>query len=227
MGSPINDPFGPQAFLNTTSLSLEMNQTRRLSLTVETPSIAFHDDYTIEIDAYGGLPGFNRYLNISLTILGPDFTLATSPDTVSVSFGGTANSTIMIRDYGVYGNVTLAVSVSPAGADCALSTTRLPMVPGLFSGGNSTLSCHGPPGTYTVTITATSGSLTHSRTVTVTVENAAAKPSTSSGFSFFGLPTVESYVIIAGIIGVVLVLAGVGIYLLRRKPATPIGPPKN
>lgn len=213
----LNDPFGPELALNSTAVSLGMNQTSTVLLTVQTPFLRFQSHYLIEIDAYGGLPAVDRYANITLTILNPDFTLATSPDRVSVSAGQTANSTITVGDYGVYGNVTLATTVSPSGADCTLSKTRLPIIPGLISGGRSTLSCHGSPGTYTVMITATIGSLTHSRTVTVTVESAPVKPSTSPGFSLFGLPLIQSYGVIAGIIGVVVALAGIAVYSRQKK----------
>jgi hypothetical protein len=218
-GSDVNDPFGPRVSLNTNELSMAMNRTDNTVLTVETPNFPVKGHYTIELGASGGIPGINRNVNVTLTILSPDFTLKTNPNTISISPNASANSTVTVRGYGIFGPINLKVSVSPAGAECSLNATTISFVLGPISEGNTTLTCHGSPGNYTVVITASSGSLQHSTNVTLTVEGPNSKPPTSSGFSLFGLPTVESYGVISTIIAVVLALAGTGVYLLRRKPS--------
>jgi hypothetical protein len=217
----INDPFGAiRVWFDTSQVSLGANETSTDVLHVEAANFpGVHGNFTVEIDAVGGVPEYDHDLNMTVSVLSPDFILRNNPSMLSIPTGGSANSTITVRGYGLFGTINLTTSISPSGAECVVSPTDLSLVAGPVSEGNSTLTCHGSPGTYTVVITAASGSLQHSTNVTLTVEGSAPKPSTSSGFSLFGLPTVESYGVISAIVAVVLALAGTGVYLLRRKPA--------
>jgi len=215
-----NDPFGPQVHFNTDQLSMQMNQTSVATLTVETSYLSTHGSYTIQIDAHGGLPMFDRYLNLTLTVLNPDFTVAASPGAVSASSGAAGNSTIIVRTFGLFHIVDLAVSVSPGGVNCTLSKTSTPIGGGYPFLWNSTLSCRGSPGTYSITITGKSGSLIHSATVMMSVGGSAAKPPGTKGFTLFGLSPIESYGILAGLIAI-LALTGVGIYSRREGTSIP------
>src|SRR5207245_1141828 len=81
------------------------------------------------------------------------------------------NSTITVKSLnGFTGTVNLGASVSPnTGLACTLTPTSLTVTPLVNS--NSTLSCHGSAGLYTVTVTGTSGSLSHATTVSYTVQD--------------------------------------------------------
>src|SRR3989454_9075629 len=216
----LNDPFALQATLNTNQVSMLKNQTIVDTLTLETPSLPIHGIYTVKIEATGGLPTLYHSLNLTVSMLKPDFTLTTSPDSLSTVSGAEANSTVTVRSYGIYGTVDFAVSGSPAGIDCTLSKQSTPIGSGYGPYGNSTLSCRGTPGTYTITITATNGSLNHSTTVTMKVEGPSSTPPKTTNFTLFGYSTIMAYGVIAGAIAL-LALTGIGIYFLRKRSSTP------
>ena len=127
--------------------------------------------YTVLLVATGG--GVYRTVGLTLTVT--DFSLAANPSTLSILPGGSGNSTIIIVSLSAFqGNITLAVSVSPGGPSVTLNTTSL----FLTSGGTSAVLLvvsvpqSTPNGNYTITILASSGSVSHSVTVILVVRNA-------------------------------------------------------
>ena len=115
----------------------------------------------------------------------PDFSIADSPSSLSVTQGSSGASTVTISSLnGFHAATTLSASGLPAGVTAAFSPN--PVTPA--SGGNvsSTLtltaSASATTGTATVTITGTSGSTTHNATLSLTV-NAAATPNFTIGLS--------------------------------------------
>src|SRR3989442_2831837 len=106
--------------------------------------------------------------NIWRTSAYPDFGLNTSPATVNAAQASHANSTITIsRNNGFSATVKLTMTSSSNSLTCILSTSKL------ANGGpdKSILSCTGPPGSYTVTITGDSGYTTHTSKVTINIAN--------------------------------------------------------
>ena len=106
--------------------------------------------------------------NIWRTSSYPDFGLNTSPATVNAAQASHANSTITIsRNNGFSATVKLTTTSSSNSLTCILSTSKL------ANGGpdKSILSCNGPPGSYTVTITGDSGYTTHTSKVTINIAN--------------------------------------------------------
>ncbi len=93
-----------------------------------------------------------------------DFSLSSSPATISFMSGSSGSSAIAAAGlYGFTGTVNLSIS-SPSGLSCSLNPTSIP------STGSSTLNCNSSsPGTYSVTINGSSGPMVHSATVTVRV----------------------------------------------------------
>ncbi|HZD12184.1 MAG TPA: hypothetical protein VE177_01525, partial [Candidatus Binatus sp.] len=72
---------------------------------------------------------------------------------------------------GFAGTVTLATFVSPGNSlSCTLGVTAI-VLSGSNPFGSSTLSCSGSSGVYSVTVTGTSGSLSHATIVTYTVQD--------------------------------------------------------
>ena len=108
---------------------------------------------------------------VTLVISAPaasDFSLSASPGNVTVKHDGTANYTVSVTpSSGFAGAVTLSVSGLPGGASASFNVN--PIAGG---SGSSTLSVNtgaAAPGTYALTVTGVSGSLTHSTTVTLKI----------------------------------------------------------
>jgi uncharacterized membrane protein len=105
----------------------------------------------------------------------PDFSLNTTPASQTVLPGnGTSYALSLTPSNGFASNVSLSVGGLPAGANATFNKNPVPK-----GSGTSTLTVTTPsstaPGNYTLTITGTSGSLTHSAAVTLVV-NAASTP---------------------------------------------------
>ncbi len=102
---------------------------------------------------------------------GPDFSLAATPASQTVTAGAGTDYTVTVTPSGGFaGTVTFSVSGLPTGADGSFN-------PAAVSGaGSSTLSVTTSPGTppdvYGLTITGTSGALVHTVTVTLGVQAA-------------------------------------------------------
>ncbi|HEY5001860.1 MAG TPA: hypothetical protein VII61_01815 [Ktedonobacteraceae bacterium] len=97
-----------------------------------------------------------------------DFSISSSPASVSLAPGSNATSTISTTvSSGSAASVGLAATVSPAGPTASLSPTSV------TAGNSATLTISVgssvATGTYTVTVTGTEGSATHSTTVSVIV----------------------------------------------------------
>jgi hypothetical protein len=122
----------------------------------------------------------------------PDFNLSANPTRVSIIGDNSGNSTITLhRLYGYSGTVGLSATVA-AGISCSFSTNSLVM------GGSdrSTLSCKGPPGTYTVTVEGRGGYSTHDTAITFAVS---APPKPTQPASNLSMPLVYGGIGIAGI----------------------------
>jgi hypothetical protein len=106
----------------------------------------------------------------SCGITTPDFSLSATPPSQAVSAGGTATYTATASPLnGFSGTVGLTVSGCPANSTCTLNPTSVTLPPAQ----NSTLTVQTtsttPGGTYTLTITGTSGSLVHTTSVSLII----------------------------------------------------------
>jgi subtilase family serine protease len=102
----------------------------------------------------------------------PNFAIAASPTSVTVTQAGSGTSTITITSTGGFNSATtLSATGLPSGVTAAFSTN--PVTPAANGSATSTLtltaSSSATVGTATVTITGTSGSTTHSTTIALTV----------------------------------------------------------
>jgi subtilase family serine protease len=102
----------------------------------------------------------------------PNFTIAASPSSVTVTQGANGTSTITITSTGGFNSATtLSATGLPSGVTAAFSTN--PVTPPANGSVTSTLtltaSASATVGAATVTITGTSGSTTHSTTIALTV----------------------------------------------------------
>ena len=101
---------------------------------------------------------------------GPDFSIAASPASQTVTQGGGTSYTATVTASGGFtGVVSFSVSGLPSGASASFNPTSV------TGSGSSTMSVSTssttPAGTYTLTITGTSGTLSHSTTVRLVVNS--------------------------------------------------------
>jgi len=95
----------------------------------------------------------------------PDFSLSASPAALSIAQGNSAPSTITVTPSGGFtGSVDLTISGVPTGASASFDTT-----PTTSSSVLTVAAGTAAAGTYPLTVTGTSGTLTHTTTVTLTV----------------------------------------------------------
>jgi hypothetical protein len=124
------------------------------TLTLTASSTCSASSNLVSIQANSGTWGksLGFYLNIT------DFSLTASPTNLSTNAGAYGNSTLTVSPLsGFTGIVTLTTTVSPSGLTCSLSPTSLT----LGAAQSSHLSCYGPAGNYTATVTASSGTVVH------------------------------------------------------------------
>ena len=100
-----------------------------------------------------------------------DFTITPSPSLLSLSPGTSATSTITVQSLGVFSSpVDLTASGAPAGLNLVFGTTPVTPPAGLAASSILTVTVAGAAaGSYPITITGTSGALTHPATLTVEV----------------------------------------------------------
>jgi hypothetical protein len=99
----------------------------------------------------------------------PDFFLSTNPSTQTINPGGSTSYSVTVNPLNGYSNtVTLSLSGCPSGATCSISPSSVgpPYNPSTLSVSTTNGIALG---TYTITITGTDGTLTHTTTVTLVV----------------------------------------------------------
>ena len=152
------------------------------TMTVTTASTTPTGTYSITIT--GTSASTTHSTSVSLTVNAAatqDFSLSASPNGVTITQGGTGNSTITVTpSNGFTGSVTLSASGLPSGVTAGFGTNP--------ANGTSTLTLTASGGAATgtdiVTITGVSGSLTHTTTVTLTVN-----PTGTANFSLSASPS--------------------------------------
>ena len=96
-----------------------------------------------------------------------DFSISAAPSSLTIIQGGSDSSTISTTvTAGVADTVNLSVSGAPVGSTVSLTPTAI------TAGGSSTLNVNtgtAAPGTYTLTVTGTEGTVMHSTTVTLNI----------------------------------------------------------
>jgi hypothetical protein len=117
--------------------------------------------YTITITGAGG--GVSHTATVSLGVSTPDFSISTSPASRTVAAGtGTTYTVTVTAQNGFSGPVTLSAGTLPAGVSGSFSQTTV------TGSGTSTLTITTAPSTtaatYPLTVSGTSGSLSHSAT---------------------------------------------------------------
>jgi len=156
---------GLTASLNPANVTLPPDGTTSSTLTVNSST---QGNYTAQVTGTSS----SQSHSITLSIIVSDFSITASPNSLSLRRSSTASSLITLKSLnGFSGAVTLSATITPTGPRTSLSPTLVTL--SSEGSGTSTLSIKSlkktPIGSYTVTITATSASLSHVITLQVTV----------------------------------------------------------
>lgn len=137
------------------------------TLTVSTATSTAPGTYPLTVAATSG--ALTRTTMVTLVVSGPDFALDATPESQTVEAGTDTSYTVTITPSGGFaGSVDLAVSGLPAGASAAFSPDPATDSSTLTVSTATTTRA----GTYPLTITGTSGALTHTTSVTLVVTEA-------------------------------------------------------
>jgi hypothetical protein len=153
-------PSGPAASLNPTSVTVNAGGSSPSTLTVSASSSTALGFYTVTVNATSG----SRTHTINLSVDLVDFTLSANPSDFSVHNGSSGTSTISVLPLnGFTGIVSLTASVTPASTGPYVSISPSGVtVSGCGATSTLTFNARGTTGLYNVTITGTSGSVSHS-----------------------------------------------------------------
>ena len=136
----------------------------------------------------------------------PDFAISSSGGQ-NFQTGASGTSTITLTAQNGFSSTIILEVIAPSGLQCSLSTSSLPGY------GASSLTCKGQPGSYTVTVKATSGSTTKSKDVPVQVNSLSTVSQPSNDNTML--------LIYAGI-GVAAIVALLATYfVIRRRSSQP------
>ncbi|MDQ2943845.1 MAG: hypothetical protein M3R21_09295 [Candidatus Dormibacteraeota bacterium] len=160
-------PAGATATFNPTSVTTSGSSTMNVTTSTTTPT----GSYPITITGTSG--SLTHSATVTLVVNAPaDFSLAATPASQSVVQGSSTSYTVNItRTGGFTSEVTFSLSPLPTGAAGTFNPTT---ASGASSALNVTTASSTPTGTYPLTITGTSGTLTHTASATLVVTTAPA-----------------------------------------------------
>ena len=164
--------------VSPSSVMLPPGGTASSTLTFSTTSGSPLSSWVVGVT--GTSDGLSHVVDVTFTIVSssstPDFTLMANPSSFSVPVGSSATSTVSLASLNNFsGTVFLFASVSPSGLAATVNPTSVT----LSSGGSasSTLTVSSSiVGSYSVTVSGTSDSLSHKVSVTVTVTSSSPTP---------------------------------------------------
>src|SRR4029077_4704814 len=166
-------PNGLPSSLNPGTVNISAGGSASSTLTIASTSSTLPGSYTVRITGTSG--GLTHSTTVTVTITSPgDFAISENPTSQSIPSASERQTVITVTSInGFSGNVNLVASPSSTAVACwftTLTNTATVFVP---AGGSATqyptCGAYSPPGSYVVTISGTSGSLSHSVTLPVTV----------------------------------------------------------
>ncbi len=149
--------------INPTTISLGSGGTGSSAVTANAGTVA--GTYTIQVTGVSG--SLTRLVVMTLNVV--DFGVSASPTAISLSQSHSATSTITLSSLnGFSGNVALSAN-APAGFTATLNPTTVSLTSGGTATSTLTITATGTQisGTYTVTVTGSSGTLSHQTAVSV------------------------------------------------------------
>src|SRR5207249_1405983 len=158
---------------NQTSVTLSSGQTNsRTRLTVSAAISTPTGTYAINVTGTSGT--LKHSVFITVTVIKPDFSITSNPNTLQIEPGKNENATISLTSMNTFsGTITLTANSSATlGITSTLNPTTVTLASGQTDSGTKltvATSVSASPGTYTVNVTGTGGTLKHSVFITVTV----------------------------------------------------------
>jgi plastocyanin len=209
-------PSGPATSFGTNPVMVSSGGTATSKLTISIPQTTSPGQYSVTVTGTNSSGSPSHTTTVSVTVTKPDFSITSSPTslTVDLSSSGTTSITLTSTN-GFSGTLTLSTSVSPAGPQVSLNPTSVSLTPGGSASSTLTVSTAASgyystsvaQGSYTMNVTASSGSLVHSTPVSLTVGSTSSTPPSTST-----LPLLP----IAGVIAAIVVI-GTAAFLIRRR----------
>ncbi len=177
--SASGQPTGVTVAFNPTSIAAPGTGSSTMTITVASSTVA--GTYPITVTGTGG--STTHTTTVTLTVTAPDFTIAASPTSTTITQGTAGNVTITTTVAGGFNNaVALSASGQPTGVTVAFNPTSI-AAPGAGSSTMTiTVASSTATGTYPITVTGTGGSTTHTTTVTLTVTAPSTNPVVNGGF---------------------------------------------
>ena len=164
-------PSGPSVSLSPKSITLAAGGSGTATLTVTTQLTTPIGNYTVTIS--GNSTSLSHSTTVLVTVrLTPDFSLTASASTISIPRSSSGNVTLSLASLnGFNGTVNLSTTVSPSGPKMSFSSSTVTLTPGGSTGDLLTIRALKKTlvGSYAITVTAKSGTTTHTATITVNV----------------------------------------------------------
>ncbi len=161
------NPSGPTQSLFPTSISLTagIQDFSTLSVTVGTTVAPGNYNVTVTASTNSSFP-LNSVI-VHLIVPPPDFSISSSPATVTINATSSGSARLTLTSLNSFAG-TVGLTLAPSsGLAASLNATQLRLQPGGSNSSASLTVSTSTGGTYTATITATSGQLTHRITVSV------------------------------------------------------------
>ncbi len=184
-------PTGASGSFSPNPVTPPANSSANSTLTVTTSTSTPAGTYTLTITGTSGSLSHPTTVQLVVqAVATPDFTISATPASQTVTAGNPTTYTVTVGSQNSFSSaVSLAISGLPTGAAGSFSPN--PVTPPANSSANSTLSVttltSTPVGTYTLTITGTSGSLSHPTTVQLVVQG---QPGNNRVLTFVATPNV-------------------------------------
>jgi uncharacterized membrane protein len=167
-------PSNTTCSLNPTSVTPPANGSVNSTLSVSTTSTTPTGTYTLTITGTSG--SLVHSTSVTLVVNAPakpDFSVSATPASRTIKRGSSTTYTATVKSLtGFNSSVALTVSGCPSRTTCTFSPSSV--TPPANGSVNSTLTVstkkQASAGTYTLTLTGTSGSLKHSTTVSLTLQ---------------------------------------------------------